>query len=66
MKRPTGVLLLDNMRGITLGPVDHSSDPAVGVIEELGRLIADDTRVIASFRAVRDGVLVITMAPDVP
>jgi caffeoyl-CoA O-methyltransferase len=63
---PTGMLLLDNMRGITLGPVDHSRDPAVGVIIELGRVIADDTRVVASFKAVRDGVLVITMAPDVP
>lgn len=63
---PTGTLLLDNMRGITLGPVDHSDDPAVGAIEELGRLIAGDTRVSASFKAVRDGVLVITMAPDDP
>ena len=61
---PTGVLLLDNMRGITLGPVDHSSDPAVGSIMELGRVIADDTRVITSFKAVRDGVLVVTIAPD--
>src|SRR6266849_5200735 len=26
---PTGMLLLDNMRGITLGPVDHSHVPAV-------------------------------------
>ncbi len=63
---PTGMLLLDNMRGITLGPVNHSCDPAVGAIMELGRVIADDTRVIASFKAVRDGVLVITMAPDDP
>src|SRR5437660_4146268 len=61
---PTGVLLLDNMRGITLGPVDHSSDPAVGSIMELGRLIADDTRVIAVFKAVRGGMLVITMASN--
>jgi len=61
---PTGVLLLDNMRGITLGPVDHSSDPAVGTILELGRVIGDDTRVITSFKAVRDGVLVVTMARD--
>src|SRR2546427_1060990 len=31
---PTGVLLLDNVRGITLGPMDHSRDPAVGRSEE--------------------------------
>ena len=62
----TGVLLLDNMRGITLGPVDRSRDPAVGAIGQLSQLIADDTRVIASFKDVRDGVLVITMAPDDP
>jgi len=61
---PTGVLLLDNMRGITLGPVDHSRDPAVGAIWQLSQLIADDTRVIASFKAVRDGILVITMASN--
>ena len=62
----TGVLLLDNMRGITLGPMDHGRDPAVRAIEELSRIIADDTRVVADFKAVRDGVLVITMAPDDP
>jgi len=52
------------MRGITLGPVDHSRDPAVGAIWQLSQLIADDTRVIASFKAVRDGILVITMASN--
>ena len=62
----TGVLLLDNMRGITLDPVDHGRDPAVRAIEELSRIIAADTRVVADFKAVRDGVLVITMAPDGP
>ena len=61
---PAGTLLLDNMRGITVGPVGHSGDPAVAAINELSRIIADDTRVIASFKAVRDGVLVVTMAPD--
>jgi len=62
----TGVLLLDNMRGITLDPVDHGRDPVVRAIEELSLIIAADTRVVADFKAVRDGVLVITMAPDGP
>ncbi len=63
LSAPTGMLLLDNMRGITLGPVERSRDPAVGAITELGRVIADDTLVTASFQDVRDGILVITMAP---
>lgn len=59
---PTGVLLMDNTRGMTLGPVDRPMDPAVATIQELARLVQSDSRVSAHLMDVRDGVLVVTWA----
>ena len=59
---PGGRLLMDNTRGIALGPVDAPLDPAIVAIQELARLIQSDTRVNSELMAVRDGVLVVTWA----
>ena len=59
---PSGKLLMDNTRGIALGPVDPSLDPAIVAIQELARLIQSDTRINSELMAVRDGVLVVTWA----
>jgi caffeoyl-CoA O-methyltransferase len=59
---PNGTLLMDNTRGIALGPVDPSLDPAIAAIQELARLIQSDTRINSELMAVRDGVLVVTWA----
>ena len=57
---PSGRLLMDNTRGIALGPVDPSLDPAIAAIQELAGLIRSDTRINAELMAVRDGVLVVS------
>jgi caffeoyl-CoA O-methyltransferase len=57
---PSGTLLMDNTRGIALGPVDPSLDPAIVAIQELARLIRSDARINSELMAVRDGVLVVT------
>lgn len=59
---PTGALLMDNTRGMALGPVDPSLDPAIAAIQELAHLIRSDTRINSQLMAVRDGVLVVTWA----
>jgi len=59
---PSGRLLMDNTRGIALGHVDPSLDPAIVAIQELARLIRSDTRINSELMAVRDGVLVVTWA----
>lgn len=59
---PTGTLLMDNTRGIAMGPVDPSLDPAIAAIQELTRLIRSETRISAELTPVRDGVLVVTWA----
>jgi caffeoyl-CoA O-methyltransferase len=59
---PSGRLLMDNARGIALGPIDPSLDPAIGAIQELARLIQSDRRIASELMAVRDGVLVVTWA----
>ena len=57
---PAGVLLMDNMRGVTLGDVASQGDPSIAVVQELGRTLVSDSRVTAELVAVRDGVMVIT------
>src|SRR6185503_1213967 len=52
---PTGVLLMDNTRGMTVGPVNQVKDPAVATIQELARLVQSDSRVSAQLMDVRDG-----------
>jgi caffeoyl-CoA O-methyltransferase len=59
---PTGALLMDNTRGMALGGVDPSQDPAIAAIQELARLAGSDTRIDSQLMAVRDGVLVVTWA----
>jgi caffeoyl-CoA O-methyltransferase len=62
---PNGVLLMDNTRGIAIGTVNvaaRARDPAVPVIEELGRLVQSDTRVRMQWIDTRDGVLMVTWA----
>src|SRR5215467_4380945 len=59
---PTGTLLMDNTRGMALGSVDPSLDPAIAAIQELTNLIRSNTRINAELMAVRDGVLVVTWA----
>jgi caffeoyl-CoA O-methyltransferase len=59
---PSGTLLMDNTRGIALGPVDPSLDPAIVAVQELARLVRSDTRLKSKLMAVRDGVLVVTWA----
>jgi caffeoyl-CoA O-methyltransferase len=59
---PNGKLLMDNTRGVALGPVDPSLDPAIAAIQELASLIRSDTRINAELMAVRDGVLVVSWA----
>lgn len=59
---PAGMLLMDNTRGIALGYVDPSLDPAIAAIQELARLIRADTRLNCELMPVRDGVLVISWA----
>lgn len=59
---PSGTLLMDNTRGLALGPVDPSLDPAIVAIQELARLIRSDARINSELMAVRDGVLVVTWA----
>jgi len=63
---PTGVLLMDNTRGMTVGPVNEARDPAVAAIQDLARLIQSDSRVSAQLMDVRDGVLVVTWAAVQP
>lgn len=60
---PAGVLLMDNMRGVTLGDVAPRGDPSIAAVQELGRTIASDNRVTAELVAARDGVMVITPKP---
>ncbi|HTL60239.1 MAG TPA: class I SAM-dependent methyltransferase [Chthoniobacterales bacterium] len=57
---PTGALLMDNTRGMALGAVDPSLDPAIAAIQELAQLIRSDNRINSQLMAVRDGVLVVT------
>lgn len=57
---PAGVILMDNMRGATLGEVDPAGDPSIAAVQELGRTLASDSRVTAELMSVRDGVMVIT------
>lgn len=57
---PTGVLLMDNMRGVTLGDVDPQGDPSIAAVLELGRVLAAAPGVTAELVDVRDGVMVIT------
>ena len=57
---PTGVLLMDNMRGVTLGEVDPKGNPSIAAVQELSRTLASDARVTAELVAVRDGIMVIT------
>jgi caffeoyl-CoA O-methyltransferase len=59
---PTGVLLMDNTRGLSLGPVKEDRDPAVEAIQELSRLVKSDTRVRTQWIDTRDGVLMVTWA----
>jgi caffeoyl-CoA O-methyltransferase len=59
---PSGTLLMDNTRGIAMGPVDPSLDPAIAAIQELARLIRSDARINSELMAVRDGVLVVSWA----
>ena len=59
---PACMLLMDNMQGVTLGDVDPRGDPSIAAVQELGRLLASDARVKAELFAVRDGVMVITLA----
>ncbi len=57
---PAGIILMDNMRGATLGDVKSHGDSSIAAVQELGRLIASDARVSAELVSVRDGVMVIT------
>ena len=57
---PAGIILMDNMRGATLGDVKSHGDPTIAAVQELSRLIASDARVSAELVSVRDGVMVIT------
>ena len=57
---PAGVILMDNMRGGTLGEVDPKGDPSIAAVQELSRTLASDARVTAELVAVRDGIMVIT------
>ena len=57
---PAGMILMDNMRGATLGDVKPHGDPSIAAVQELGRLIASDACISAELVAVRDGVMVIT------
>jgi caffeoyl-CoA O-methyltransferase len=57
---PAGVILMDNMRGATLGDVDPAGDPSIAAVQELRRTLASDSRVTAELMSVRDGVMVIT------
>jgi caffeoyl-CoA O-methyltransferase len=57
---PAGVILMDNMRGATLGNVDSQGDPSIAAVQELGRMLSSDTRVTAELVSVRDGVMVVT------
>jgi caffeoyl-CoA O-methyltransferase len=58
----SGKLLMDNTRGIALGHVDPSLDPAIGAIQELARLVGSDSRITSELIAVRDGVLIVGWA----
>ena len=60
---PAGALLLDNMRGMTLGAVDPAADPAIAAIQELRQLVTADRTITADLVPVRDGVLVVTKQP---
>jgi caffeoyl-CoA O-methyltransferase len=57
---PSGVILMDNMRGVTLGDVDPKGNPSIAAVQELNRILASDSRVTAELVSVRDGVMVIT------
>lgn len=57
---PAGLILMDNMQGITLSDVDPQGDPSIAAVQELGRTLASDSRVTAELVPVRDGVMVIT------
>jgi caffeoyl-CoA O-methyltransferase len=57
---PAGVILMDNMRGATLGNVDPQGDPSIAAVQELSRMLSSDARVTAELVSVRDGVMVIT------
>ena len=59
----SGILLIDNMQGSLMTAVDPKLSPAVRAVQELSRTIASDRRVTAEFKAVRDGVIVITPTP---
>jgi len=60
---PAGVLLMDNMRGLTMGNVAPQGDPSIAAVRELGHVLASDPRVTTELVAVRDGVMVITPKP---
>jgi caffeoyl-CoA O-methyltransferase len=63
----SGILMIDNMQGSLMQPVDPKGDAAIRAIQELSRSIASDTGVTAEFVPVRDGVVVVTprlSAPD--
>ena len=57
---PSGILLMDNMRGVAMDGVDAKGDPSILAVQELGRLLAADARVTAELFAARDGVMVVT------
>ena len=57
---PAGVILIDNMRGVTLGDVDPKGNSSIAAVQELNRILASDGRVTAELVSVRDGIMVIT------
>ena len=61
---PGGMLLMDNTQGMTIQSVDPTRDPAIAAIQELASLVQSDARVNAQLMGVRDGVLVVTWAPQ--
>lgn len=56
---PTGVILIDNVLWSGRVVKAHNSDPSTAAIQELNRVVADDSRVTAVLLTLRDGVFVI-------